>query len=96
MASLPDDEALVRKSIAGYLEDFPKLLSESRYHHDAGGARGVQPYALKVEGVAASIGGEAIPALASRMQEAGKVGGPGLVAAARTRWDTSLKACGEP
>ena len=77
MTRLLDDEAPVQKATA----DFSKLLSELCHHLDAGDARGFQRYARKVEGLAANIGGEEIRALASGMEEAGKVGALGLVAA---------------
>jgi PAS domain S-box-containing protein len=74
MARLMGDEDLARTIIAGFLEDVPKRILALRGHLDRGdaGSAGGQAHALK--GAAANVGGMALSAVASEMEEAGKAG----------------------
>jgi HPt (histidine-containing phosphotransfer) domain-containing protein len=75
MARLMGDEELARTIIAGFLEDIPKRIHSLKTHLDQGedGLAGGQAHAIK--GAAANMGGLALSALASQIEEVGKAGG---------------------
>jgi HPt (histidine-containing phosphotransfer) domain-containing protein len=74
MARLMGDEDLARTIIAGFLEDVPKRILALRGHLDRGdaGSAGFEAHAIK--GAAANVGGMALSAVASEMEEAAKAG----------------------
>jgi PAS domain S-box-containing protein len=74
MARLMGDEELARTIIAGFLEDVPKRILALRGHLDRGdaGSAGGQAHAIK--GAAANVGGMALSAVASEIEEAGNAG----------------------
>jgi PAS domain S-box-containing protein len=74
MARLMGDEDLAKTIIAGFLEDIPKRILALRTHLDRGdaGSAGGQAHAIK--GAAANVGGMALSAVASEIEEAGKAG----------------------
>jgi PAS domain S-box-containing protein len=74
MARLMGDEELARTIIAGFLEDVPKRILALRGYLDCGdaGSAGGQAHAIK--GAAANVGGLALSAVASEIEEAGKAG----------------------
>jgi len=74
IARLMGDEELAGTIIAGFLEDVPKRILALKGHLDRGdaGSAGGQAHAIK--GAAANVGGMALSALASEMEEAGKAG----------------------
>ncbi|MFO7981430.1 MAG: response regulator [Candidatus Aminicenantes bacterium] len=74
MTRLMDDKDLFRKVTAGFLEDMPKRILTLKQHLDQGdaGSAGLQAHAIK--GAAATVGGMALSAVASSMEEAGKGG----------------------
>jgi PAS domain S-box-containing protein len=74
MARLMGDEDLARTIIAGFLEDVPKRILALRGHLDRGdaGSAGFEAHAIK--GAAANVGGMALSAVASEIEEAAKAG----------------------
>jgi CheY-like chemotaxis protein/HPt (histidine-containing phosphotransfer) domain-containing protein len=74
MARLMGDEDLAKDIIAGFLEDIPKRILALRGYLDQGdaGSAGSQAHAIK--GAAANVGGMALSAVASEIEEAGKAG----------------------
>ena len=74
IARLMGDEDFARTIIAVFLEDVPKRILALRGHLDRGdaGSAGFQAHAIK--GAAANVGGMALSAVASEMEEAGKAG----------------------
>ncbi len=74
LTRLMDDEELAGRIIAVFLEDVPKRILALRGHLDRGdtAAAGGQAHAIK--GAAANVGGLALSAVASEMEEAGKTG----------------------
>ena len=74
MARLMDDQDLARKVIACFLQDAPRQIEALRGYLATGDARGVQRQAHTLNGAAASIGGEALCAVAVEMEMAAKKG----------------------
>jgi len=74
MARLMGDEDLAKDIIAGFLEDIPKRIHTMKTHLDQSdaGSAGGQAHAIK--GAAANVGGMALSAVASQIEEAGKAG----------------------
>ncbi|TRZ84426.1 Hpt domain-containing protein [bacterium] len=74
MARMMGDEDLAKDIIAGFLEDIPKRILALRGYLDRGdaGSAGGQAHAIK--GAAANVGGMALSAVASEIEEAGKAG----------------------
>jgi PAS domain S-box-containing protein len=71
---LMGDEKLAGTIIAGFLEDVPKRILALKGHLDRGdaGSAGGQAHAIK--GAAANVGGMALSAAASEIEEAGRAG----------------------
>jgi len=78
---LGDDEDLAQRVTGGFLNDIPRQIEALRgclKAHDAPGA-GRQAHTIK--GASSNVGGEALGALASEMEKAGKAGDLGFRAA---------------
>jgi len=74
MARLMGDEDLAKDIIAGFLEDVPKRIRTMRIHLDQGDAGSAGGQAHTIKGAAANVGGMALSAVASEIEEAGKAG----------------------
>ncbi|MFO7867206.1 MAG: response regulator [Candidatus Aminicenantes bacterium] len=74
MTRLMGDEDLSRKVIADFLEDMPKRILALKQHLDQGDAESAGFQAHAIKGAAATVGGMALSAVASSMEEAGKAG----------------------
>jgi CheY-like chemotaxis protein/HPt (histidine-containing phosphotransfer) domain-containing protein len=74
IARLMGDEELARTIIAGFLEDVPKRILALRGHLDRGDAESAGGQAHAIKGAAANVGGVALSAVASEIEESGKAG----------------------
>jgi HPt (histidine-containing phosphotransfer) domain-containing protein len=74
MARLMDDEDLVRIVVAGFLEDLPNLIKALKDFLEAGDIPGTGRQAHSIKGASASVGGEALRAVAFEMEKAAKDG----------------------
>jgi HPt (histidine-containing phosphotransfer) domain-containing protein len=78
---LMDDEELAGKVIAGFLDDMPGQIEKLRRCLDVSDAPGAERQAHLLKGAAATVGGEALRALAGEMEKAGRTGDLASVAA---------------
>ena len=78
---LMNDEEMARVVIEIFLDDMPCQIDSLRRYLDASDASGAARKAHLVRGAAATVGGEALCALACEMEKAGKAGDLGFVAA---------------
>jgi PAS domain S-box-containing protein len=85
---LMGDEALARTILEGFLDDIPRQIHALRACLDAGNVTGAGRQAHTIKGAAASVGGEALRAVAEEMERAGTTGD---LAAVRARL-TGLEA----
>ncbi len=78
---LMNDENLARVITEGFLCDIPGQIKTLQRYLDVSDAFGAERQAHLLKGAAANVGGEALRALASEMEKAGKAGDLGSVAA---------------
>jgi CheY-like chemotaxis protein/HPt (histidine-containing phosphotransfer) domain-containing protein len=81
MARLMDDEELARIVVDGFLEDAPRLIEALRNCLGAGDAPGAIRQAHTIKGASATVGGEALRAVALEMEKAAMAGDFEAVAA---------------
>ena len=74
MKRLMGDEELAKTVIAGFLEDIPLQIQALKDCLYTGDAHGAERQAHTIKGAAASIGGEALQAIAFEMEKQGKAG----------------------
>jgi PAS domain S-box-containing protein len=74
MSRMMDDDALVRKVIAGFLGDMPKQLAVLRSLVDAGDAPSARVTAHAIKGAAANVGGERMRESAQGIERAATAG----------------------
>jgi len=74
MARLMDDQELARIVVDGFLEDAPRLIEALRNCLGTGDASGTIRGAHTIKGASATVGGEALRALASEMEVAAVAG----------------------
>jgi HPt (histidine-containing phosphotransfer) domain-containing protein len=74
MVRLQDNEKLARRVIEGFLGDLPAQLAQLKAHAAAGDAHLVQQQAHKIKGACATVGGDALCALAAALEQAGQDG----------------------
>jgi HPt (histidine-containing phosphotransfer) domain-containing protein len=74
MARLMDDQELARIVVDGFLEDAPRLIEALRSCLGSGDAPGAIRGAHTIKGAAATVGGEALRAVAAAMEKAATVG----------------------
>jgi len=68
------DEDLARMILDGFLQDIPRQIRALRDFLDAANAPGAERQAHTIKGASASVGGEALRAVAHEMEKAGKAG----------------------
>ena len=78
---LMNDEELAQIVIETFLDDIPCQIDSLRRYLDVSDASGAERQAHLLKGAAANVGGEALCALAVEMENAGKTGDLGFVAA---------------
>jgi PAS domain S-box-containing protein len=81
MDRLMGDPALARIVVDGFLEDAPRLIEALRSALDAGDATAAIRGAHTIRGASATVGGEAVRAVAWEMEKAGAAGDFGAVSA---------------
>ena len=74
MSRVMDDEDLARTVIDGFLGEMPGEITQLKSHIAAGDTRRVEQQAHKIKGASATVGGEALRAVAWAMEQAGKAG----------------------
>ncbi|MEI7924519.1 MAG: Hpt domain-containing protein, partial [Planctomycetota bacterium] len=74
MDRVMDDEDLARTVIDGFLGEMPGEITQLKNHIAAGDARRGEQQAHKIKGASATVGGEALRAVAWAMEQAGKAG----------------------
>jgi CheY-like chemotaxis protein/HPt (histidine-containing phosphotransfer) domain-containing protein len=70
LARLMDDDELASAVVSGFLEDAPKLITTLGTCLRAGDAQGVHHQAHTIKGAAATVGGEAVRAVAADIERA--------------------------
>ena len=68
------DEALVTEIAAGFIADLPRQMAVLKQHVVAGDAALAGNQAHSIKGAAANVGGLALSAVASEVEQAGKAG----------------------
>jgi PAS domain S-box-containing protein len=76
-----DDESLAQVVTETFLDDIPRQIEALRGYLDASNAASAERQAHSIKGASASVGGEALRALAFAMEKAGKAGDLGSVRA---------------
>ena len=74
MARLMQDEDLAQMLVKGFLEDIPKQIAALKGYLETGDVSGVERQAHTIKGASANVGGEALMAVALKMEMAGKAG----------------------
>jgi PAS domain S-box-containing protein len=78
---LMNDEALAQAITESFLDDIPRQMEALRGHLDAWESTGAERQAHSIKGASASVGGEALRALAFEIEKASKAGDLGSAAA---------------
>jgi PAS domain S-box-containing protein len=72
LARLMDDEDLARTVVEGFLNDIPRQIEVLRGYLETGDAQGAERQAHTIKGASATVGGEALRAVAFEMEKVGK------------------------
>ena len=81
MVRVMDDEELAGMVIVRFLDDIPQRIEALRGHIKAGTASSAERQAHTIKGASATCGGEALRAVALKMEEAARAGDMKSVAA---------------
>ena len=81
LTRLMGDEALVKSIIAGFVKDMPGQMDALKIQIAQGDAGAAGGQAHSIKGAAANVGGLALSAVASEMEQAGKAGRLDAIAA---------------
>jgi HPt (histidine-containing phosphotransfer) domain-containing protein len=90
MERLMGDSNLARVVVDGFLEDAPRLIEALRSSLAASDAPGVIRGAHTIRGASATVGGEAVRAVAWAMEKAGTAGDLGTVRASLPQLESEL------
>ena len=90
MDRLMGDQALARIVVDGFLEDAPRLIEALRSSLDAGDATAAIRGAHTIRGASATVGGEALRAVAWEMEKAGTAGDLDVVRARLPELESEL------
>ena len=80
-ARMTDDAELVREVVDEFLSDIPRQIEKLKGALAAGDHRAAERQAHSIKGAAANVAAEALRAVASAMEEAGKAGNMATVQA---------------
>jgi HPt (histidine-containing phosphotransfer) domain-containing protein len=69
-----DDEDLARKVIGRFMDDMPNNIEVLRDHIKDGAASSAERQAHTIKGASANVGGEALRAVATEMENAARAG----------------------
>jgi signal transduction histidine kinase/DNA-binding response OmpR family regulator len=81
MERMMDDTELARTVIEGFLGDIPGQIDQLKGHVLANEVQGVAQQAHKIKGASGAVGGKALWAVASALEQAGKAGNLPVIAA---------------
>ena len=95
MNRVMDDKELARRILDGFLGELPGQITLLKNHLAAGDARLVEQQAHKIKGACATVGGEALRAVAWAMEQAGKVGDLNAARERETDLDARFEALKE-
>lgn len=74
MERLMDDEELARKLTEAYLKDIPQRFDILREYLIEGNVKGAERLTHLIKGASASVGGDALTAVAFKMEKASRAG----------------------
>jgi CheY-like chemotaxis protein/HPt (histidine-containing phosphotransfer) domain-containing protein len=86
------DKELAQTVIVGFLEDLPGQITRLKSHAAAGQAHDVGLQAHKIKGASATVGGEALRAVAYALERAGKAGDLAIISKRMGELDTQFAA----
>jgi CheY-like chemotaxis protein/HPt (histidine-containing phosphotransfer) domain-containing protein len=92
MGRLQNNEKLAQRVLDGFLEDLPGQLEQLKIHAAAGDARQVELQAHQIKGACATVGGDALSALAAALEQAGQDGDLAGIAARMREVDAQFAA----
>jgi HPt (histidine-containing phosphotransfer) domain-containing protein len=92
MNRMMNDKELARAVIEGFLEDLPGQIKQLKSYAAAGDVQHVEQQAHKIKGASATVGGEALRAVAAALEQAGKAGDLAAVAARTAELDAQFTA----
>ena len=95
MNRMMNDEDMARMVIDGFLEDMPVQIKQLKGYAAAGDAQHVERQAHKIKGASATVGGEALSALAAALERAGKKGDVALISVRAAELDVQFAALKE-
>ena len=95
MHRVMNDEELARVVIEGFLGDLPAQIMKLKNYAAAGEACNVEQQAHKIKGASATVGGEALRALAAAMEQAGQAGDLAIISARMAELDARFAALKE-
>ena len=95
MNRVMDDEEMARVVIKGFLEDMPVQIKQLKDYAAAGDARHVEQQGHRIKGASATVGGEALSALAAALEGAGKRGNLAMISARMPELDAQFAALKE-
>jgi HPt (histidine-containing phosphotransfer) domain-containing protein len=90
-----NDEELARQVVDVFLKDLPGQIKQLQDYAAAGAANNVERQAHKIKSASATIGGEALRAVAAALEQAGKAGDLDLISARMVELDAQFKALQE-
>ena len=92
MQRVMDDEELARVVIEGFLEDMPEQILTLKKYVEAGEFGHIQNQAHKIKGASATLGGEALRALAAALEQACLAGDLKAIATRTAQLDAQFLA----
>jgi HPt (histidine-containing phosphotransfer) domain-containing protein len=95
MNRVMNDEELARVVIAGFLGDLAGQIKQLKSYAAAGEARNVEQQAHRIKGASATVGGEALRAVAAAMEQAGKAGDLAIISDRMAGLDAQFTALKE-
>jgi two-component system sensor histidine kinase/response regulator len=95
MNRMMNDEEMARMVIEGFLEDMPVQIKQLKGYAAAGDTQHVEQQAHKIKGASATVGGEALRAVAEALEQAGKTGNGAIISTRVAELDTKLAALKE-
>jgi len=90
-----DDQDLARMVTEEFLEDLPGQIEQLKSYAAAGDWQHVGKQAHKIKGAAATVGGEALSALAGALEQAGQAENQALISARVPELDAQFTALKE-
>jgi len=92
MSRMMNDKKLARVVIEGFLGDMPGQIKQLKDYAAAGDAEHVEQQAHRIKGASATVGGEALSALAAALERAGKAGDMAIISMRVVELDAQFAA----